>query len=182
MKNIYVTGYTSADDFPTTSDAYASCAGNGIDAFVIKLDSAGTTLEYSSCIGGSGRDEGHDIGINSQGQMVIIGDTTSSDFPTQDPYQNSNAGFEDIFLAKLSTTGASSQLLYSTYIGGDSRDYAWGLELDSSNNIYIGGRSNSDDFPTTAGVIQPDRLSNAGTDSVVMKFNNASNLDIQHLL
>ncbi|MEM7331662.1 MAG: SBBP repeat-containing protein [Chloroflexota bacterium] len=174
--NIYVVGYSSDDNFPTTSDAYANCVGNGIDAVFFKLNSTGTSLEYSSCIGGAGRDEAHDIAINSQGQMIIVGDTLSTDFPLQSPYQNTAGDDEDIFLAKLSTNGSSSSLLFSTYFGGDSRDYGWGLEVDDADNIYIGGRSSSDDFPTTAGVIQSERLSNAGTDSIVAKFSNAGNL------
>ncbi len=174
--NVYVTGYTNDDDFPTTSDAYATCAGNLIDTVVFKLSADGTSLDYSSCIGGSGRDEGYEIALDSNNQMIVVGFTQSDDFPTKNAIQTNHGGSEDITIFKLSTNGTTSTLHHSSYLGGAKRDYGWAVEIDDTDNIYIGGRSDSDDFPTTAGVLQEDRFSNAGTDGIVAKLDSSGGL------
>lgn len=171
--NIYVTGFTGDDDYPTSFDALQTCTGNGIDAFVTQLSNDGQTQMYSSCFGGSGRDEAYEVVVDSNDNVIIVGNTLSDDYPVSSAAQGNRVDDEDIFITKFSTNTLVTSVTFSTYWGGDSRDYAWSVDLDSSDNIYIAGRTGSDDFPTTAGVFQPERFSNAGSDAIVAKFNPA---------
>ena len=68
-----------------------------------------------------------------------------ADFPTENPYQTSLQGSNDAFVAKLSSIGNS--LIYSTYLGGDAPDWAYGISVDSNNNAYVTGRTHSSNFP-----------------------------------
>ena len=105
------------------------------------------TLSYSTYLGGSGSDHGQSIAVDGSGNVYITGDTASSDFPTQNPYQGSLAGnSQNAFITKLSASG--SALVYSTYLGGTSDDCATGIAVDGSGNAYITGYTTSRDFPT----------------------------------
>lgn len=166
--NAYVTGSTDAIDFPTTPGALdRSCGTDGLcnpfddqgfaiptpDAFISKLNPTGTTLLYSTYLGGSGSDGGGSIRVDDIGNAYIAGFTSSSDFPLRMPVQASlNGSFADIFISKLNTTG--STLLYSTYLGGTQRDSLTGLALDAAGSAYVVGTTNSADFPVTTGAFQ----------------------------
>ena len=138
--NAYVTGATDSLDFPVTSSALqTSFAGGDDDIFISKIDSTGTSLIYSSFLGGSGDDEGRGIAVNSIGNAYLTGFTDSSDFPTtagayleDNPYSRKMA-----FVSKIHSSGAA--LEYSTYFGGNSL-HANDIAIDSSENAYITGR------------------------------------------
>jgi len=119
--NAYVTGYTCSTDFPTSS-AYDSSLGAYIDAFVSKLSSNGSTLIYSTYLGGGGNDDvGLGIAVDSSGNAYVTGYTCSTDFPTPSGYDSSyNGGYDDAFVSKLSSDG--STLIYSTYCLCHRRD------------------------------------------------------------
>ncbi|OHB71796.1 MAG: hypothetical protein A2W23_00015 [Planctomycetes bacterium RBG_16_43_13] len=108
------------------------------------------TLVYSTYLGGSGTiDFGQGIAVDSSGNMYVSGTTSSTDFPTASPLQGSNAGGNDIFVAKINASG--SALLYATYIGGSLNDSGCGnIAIDSSGNAYITGYTYSADFPTVS--------------------------------
>ena len=74
------------------------------------------TLSYSTYLGGSANDYGNGIAVDGSGNVYITGRTGPADFPTQNPYQGTYAGGDDVFITKLSATG--SALMYSTYLGG----------------------------------------------------------------
>src|SRR5271157_3530994 len=114
----YVTGFTYSSDFPTTAGAFrTSSVGGGV--FVTKLDPTGTTLVYSTYLGGSGQsDIGYGIAVDASGNAYVTGLTGSSDFPTLNPVQPTNHGSANAFVAKLSPAG--SALIYSTFLGGSS--------------------------------------------------------------
>ena len=164
--NAYVTGSTQSPNFPTVTPAQAVNAGAS-DAFVAKVNFGGTQLLYSTYLGGSLGDVGDSIKVDTSGNAYVAGYTFSSDFPVQNPVQGSNAGTVNAFVTELDPTGAT--FTFSTYLGGSGDDRALGLALDSSGNVYIAGRSQSVDFPTTTGVVQG---ANAGqADAFVAKLN-----------
>jgi hypothetical protein len=160
----YVTGGTSSGDF-STQDPYQGTNAGVVDAFVTKLSAAGNSLIYSTYLGGSDIDEGHGIAVDTSGCAYVTGETSSGDFPTQDPYQGTNAGSWDAFVTKLSAAGNS--LAYSTYLGGSDDDYGYGIAVDASGCAYVTGQTYSSNFPTQA----PFQGTNAGSwDAFVAKL------------
>ncbi|MCK4761832.1 MAG: SBBP repeat-containing protein, partial [Candidatus Aminicenantes bacterium] len=145
---VYVVGCTDSPDFPTLNQ-YQAFQGRG-DAFVLKLDTtrSGTAaLLYSTCLGGESDDLGWDIALGSGGSVYVSGYTNSDYFPILNQYQ-ANQPYRDAFVAKLDATksGAAS-LLYSTYLGGEYRDYSSGIAVDGSGYVYVTGGTQSTDFP-----------------------------------
>ena len=171
--NAYITGQTDSLDFPT-SNAMQPAPGGGtcggtldavpcFDVFVTKLAASGSSVAYSTYLGGSGDDRGTGIAVDSAGNVYVTGDTASSDFPIlkswQPAYRGGYCGSAtdpapcfDGFVTKLNTTGAA--LVYSTYLGGSAQDLASGIALDSAGEATVAGSTSSADFPTTAGVFQ----------------------------
>lgn len=151
----YVTGYTYSTDFPTTANAPQSDyqggndAGHRGDAFVVRL-SAGVSpsLEYSTYLGGGDSDFGTDIAVDGAGRAYVTGLTVSDNFPTTlNALQPSFGGVHDAFVARLSEAGDA--LEYSTYLGGSSYDNGAGIAVDSANNAYVAGYTESTNFPTS---------------------------------
>ncbi len=143
----YVTGYTSSTDFPTQSPYQAALKGNR-NAFVTKLAPAGNALAYSTYLGGSAEDYGSGIAVDAAGSAYVTGRTTSTDFPTQSPYQAAHQGdfYGDAFVTKL--TAAGNALVYSTYLGGFGDDYGNGIAVDAAGSAYVTGFTGSTNFPT----------------------------------
>jgi hypothetical protein len=144
--NAYVTGFTGSTNFPTMNPLQPANSG-GNDAFVAKINPAGSALVYSTYLGGGGGDIGTGIAVDGAGNAYVTGATDSTDFPTKNPLQAIyGGGGGDAFVAKLDPTG--SALIYSTYLGGSAGDYGNGIALDSGGNAYIVGGTGSADFPT----------------------------------
>ncbi|MHA1480009.1 MAG: DUF7948 domain-containing protein [Candidatus Thorarchaeota archaeon] len=158
--NAYVTGYTSSDTFPTTSGAYNVTRSGSYDVFILKLSADGSTLLYSTFVGGSIDDYGYSIVLDSSNNAYVTGETGSSDFPTTPTANDTsfNDGFYDGFILKLSADG--STLLYSTFFGGTSFDHGYSIVLDNSNNAYVTGATSSDNYPTTSGAYNTTRNGN----------------------
>jgi hypothetical protein len=155
--NAYVTGYTFSIDLPTQNPLQPSNHGNG-DAFVTKLNAAGSALVYSTYLGGSGQDYGRAIAVDASGNAYVTGSTGSTDLPTQNPLQPSNQGTGDAFVTELNAAG--SAFVYSTYLGGSGQDYGSGIAVDSSSNVYVTGYTSSADFPTQ-NPLQPSNQGNS---------------------
>jgi len=149
---VYITGYTDSDNFPTTAGAYDTTFNGGAmlgDAFVTKINSIGTTLVYSTYLGGSGNESGNGIALDGGENAFVTGNTTSDDFPTSTAaYDDSHNGSQDVFVTNIKSTGAS--LGYSTYIGGSDRDFGQGIAVIGST-AYVTGYTESENFPTTSG-------------------------------
>ncbi len=156
--DVYIAGSTDSADFPILNAMQSEKNGVTRDAFIAKLAAEDGSLLFSTYFGASRSDEIHDITLNDAGEIYLVGYTESTDFPTVNPIQaglNLTQCFcEDTFVTKLSPDAMT--VLYSTYLGGAFEDYGESLALDDSDNIFIAGRTQSDDFPTQA-AIQPQR-------------------------
>jgi len=142
----YVTGRTSSINFPL-KNAWQNYHGGGQnDVFLTKFESDGSDLVFSTYLGGSGDDHCFGLAVGNSGDIYIGGFTYSNDFPTKNPYQENNAGGQDVFISAFNSDG--SQLLYSTYLGGTADDQHGRLVLDSSGYIYVSGNTSSANFPT----------------------------------
>jgi hypothetical protein len=151
--NAYVTGFTTSSDFPTTPGAFQTTSGGSYDAFVSKLNAAGSALLYSTYLGGSRNDNGLGIAVDSSGNVYVTGFTGSSDFPTTpSAFQRRIHSGWDGFVTKLNVVG--SGLLYSTYLGGGRYDQGNAIAVDASGSAYVTGTTASSDFPTTPGAFQ----------------------------
>ncbi|MEW6666602.1 MAG: SBBP repeat-containing protein [Thermodesulfobacteriota bacterium] len=164
--NIYVVGITQSADFPTRNAYQGSNQGDS-DAFVTKLNSSGSSILYSTYLGGSGGDQGVTIAIDYSGNAYVAGYTSSNNFPTLNPYQGGlQGGDTDIFVTKLDSGGG---LVYSTYIGGNGTEVAYANFVDSSGNVFITGYTTSANFPT---VLPYQAANQGGTDAFVTKLNS----------
>lgn len=169
---VYLTGGTGSSDFPVTTNVTNSGEGK---AFIAKFDttqSQSASLVYSTLVGGSSGEFSGAIAVDPLGNAYISGWTFSSDFPvTADAIQSTKgSGVNNSFLAVLSTD--ASKILYGTYLGGSGSsnlsEFAYGLALDSNNNIYMTGGTGSPNFQTTSGTIQTSL--NGSSDAFVMKL------------
>lgn len=150
---IYVAGWTDSTDFPTTSGAYDESANDEEDVFVSRFSSDLTTLSASTYLGGVNTDKANALAFDPSGNVYVTGYTTSSDFPTTsgayDRTLNKGGTGADVFVAKLNS---SLELLpASTFLGGIYWEEGVAVALDSVNNVYIVGSTDSDDFPVTSG-------------------------------
>ena len=178
--NAYVTGDTQSSEtsFPVTVGpglTFFERAFGGQDAFVAKVNAAGTALDYAGYIGGTGTEYGHGIAVDGSGNAYVIGstDSTEASFPvTVGPDLTFNKRTDpavvegDAFVAKVNATGTA--LVYAGYIGGAATDIGTGIAVDEAGNAYVTGFTSSPEasFPVTVG---PDLTHNRGLDAFVAK-------------
>ena len=166
----YVTGLTYSSDFPTTTGAFDTTHNGDYDAFVVKLNAAGSGLVYASFLGGTSGDDGYAITVDGSGAAYVTGETASSNFPTTaGAFDATYNGGTDAFVAKFDTAG--SGLAYSTFLGGGGSDYGHAIAVDGSGAAYVAGETASSNFPATAGAF--DTTHNGGIDAFVTKLNAA---------
>jgi sugar lactone lactonase YvrE len=173
--NAYIDGATYSTDFPVTGSALQSTnnatAAVGSNGFVAKLNSTGSSLVYSTYLGGSGNSNGPSgnnngdaalsIALDSADDAYVYGLTSSQDFPvTSDVLQSVNNAFAsgtgpNFFIAKLDPSGAS--LVYATYLGGSGADAnpgSSGLAVDPGGDVYVTGYAMGTDFPVSSNAYQ----------------------------
>ena len=171
--NAYVTGFTFflfGTVFPTTPGAFDTSPNPAFDAFVTKLNTTGSALLYSTLLGGSNFDAGHGIVVDSAGNAYITGRTDSINFPTTPgAFDTTHNGSADPFVTKLNMTG--SALLYSTLLGGNGFDEAYGIVIDAASSAYVTGYTPSSDFPTTPAAF--DTTHNGSNDAFITKLDMA---------
>jgi Beta-propeller repeat len=145
--NVYLTGTTFLSDFPTNNALQPTLAGAS-DAFVMKINSSGSALVYSTFLGGFGTDHANGIAVDASGNAYVTGSTDSQNFPLVNPLHSSPPQVQDGFLAKIDTDG--SALVYSTYlgIGGGAAASGQGVAVDGAGNAYVG--ANTGTLPNTA--------------------------------
>ncbi len=170
-ENAYLTGMTaSKTDFPTTSGAFDQDHNGGYgDAFMLKLNPAGSDLVYSAYLGGGGPgDYGKDIAVDGEGNAYAVGKTDSSNFPVTDGAFDTTLGGTDAYVVKVNADG--SDLAYATFLGGSGSECGNGcaIAVDGSGNVYATGDtgSDADDFPTSEGAY--DRTYNGAQQDAFM--------------
>ncbi len=185
--NTYITGNTNSLDFPVTLNAVQNRFGGNNefgrgDAFVAKYSPDGTLI-YATYIGGSGEDFGTDIVVDITGYIYVTGNTNSVDFPTVNALQDTFGGGEfsgDAFVVKLSNDG--SNILYSTYLGGQDNEFSSAITVDNNGDVYITGDTGATlrfpiqpipgvgDFQTTENALQNTLVTEFNRDAFVSKI------------
>ena len=182
----YITGQTNSLTFPTQNPLQESLQGES-DAFVLKLAQDGSTLLYSTYVGGTNMDTAHGIAVDQVGQAYITGETASVDFPTENPFDvilgdGREDPQSDAFVTKLGPQGSS--LLFSTFLGGSANDVGHSIARDQEGGIYITGEtaklpvtpgssvsSPSSPFPITPGAFQAT-FGGGATDAFIAKLSS----------
>ncbi len=168
--NAYLTGETESRDFPLTAGAYDVTYNGAGDAFIAKLNSSGTTYQYSTFLGGSRAEKAYAIAVDTAGNAYVTGETESSDFPLVSAYQSALHTGGDAFVTKLNTTGTA--LVYSTCFGGANLDFGTGIAVDAGNAAHVTGYTASLDFPS---VRSSQAANGGGGDAFVARFVAAGN-------
>ena len=144
--NAYVIGSTFSQDFPMTQDAFCATLHAG-DAFLLGFNATGW-LTYGSYFGGSSGDAFQDLTLAENGDVVMVGGTTSTDYPTtSSAYCSTYSQGWDTIVTRYSPS--SNSIVFSTYIGGTIDDIPFATDTDDSGNVYVTGGTNSTDWPTT---------------------------------
>lgn len=162
--NIILIGNTNSSDFPTLN-AYDSSYNGNYDAYIAKYKVTGE-MEWCTLIGGSNDDYGHGVAVDSQNNIIVVGSTSSYDFPTLNASDNaSKHSGSDAFIAKFSPIG---ELKWSTYLGGSGNEFGIGVAIDTQDNIILTGGTSSSNFPI---LNASDDLHNGDTDVFLVKLN-----------
>ncbi|HKZ47453.1 MAG TPA: SBBP repeat-containing protein [Thermoplasmata archaeon] len=168
--NAYVAGLTFSGDYPTTSGAFQTSLSGLYDAFLTKVSPMGTTIGYSTYVGGSnGVDVGRAVGVDSSGNAYLAGTTGSSDFPTTPGAYDTTPAGGDVYVTKFNAGGTA--LTFSTMISGNNQDFVAALALDAAGNALLTGFTASTDWPTTAGAY--DTTHNGLDDAYVTKLSTS---------
>lgn len=176
LRNIYLTGVTSSSTFPLVTPLQRAFGGV-VDCFVVKMQSDGQRIIYSTYLGGGRADAGRAIAIDSFGQAVITGYTYFSDFPIVNAFQPVYRGNLDAFVAKLAANG--QRLIFSSFLGGSDEENSGSINdstpvgsiaIDRLGNIYIGGKTSSLDFPL---VLPLQSMLRGETDGFICKLDPA---------
>ncbi|MEQ8766770.1 MAG: hypothetical protein RL885_22845 [Planctomycetota bacterium] len=170
---LFITGTAASSDFPVTGGAFQTSPGDNEDAFVTKMNPAGTGLVYSSYLGGTSLDWGYDIAVDDSQRAVVVGRTISFDFPTTNDafdrtFNDVSAPLPgDAFLTYVSTNGGF--LSYSTYFGGDGDDVATAVKLNAGRVANVVGSTGAADFPIRGSLV-PDSTHNGSADIFLARF------------
>ncbi len=190
-EDVVICGNTTSNDFPTSNNAYQISNNNIQDVFITRLSADGSSIVYSTFVGGSDVDITNALQLTSNEDVVICGQTISSDFPTTSgafQTQLSN-NISNAFITKLSSDG--STLVYSTFLSGSGSsiggDNPIDIDLYPNNDLLITGVTSSSDFPTTSDAYQINyggmsdafvtRLSSDGSNLVYSTFFGGSDFD-----
>ena len=168
-----VTGYTESDDFPLSENALDTNIENwGSEGFIMKFNSDGSDIHFSTYLGGSSGDLGRKVIYDSVGDIFVLGETFSNDFiKTPGGYDISHNGGRDVMLVKTNHNG--TDVRYSTFLGGASEDYGYGVVLEDDYTIYISGYTLSLNFPSTTLSYDPNY--NGYADAYLFKY------EVQHI-
>jgi len=167
---VYVTGSAWDKNFPTTSGSVQpTSTGTREEPFVSKLTGTGSTLAYSTYVGGTGGDDAYAIAVDASGGAIIAGAAGSTDFPTHNAFQSALAGDADGFVTKLNATG--SAFVYSTYLGGQWQDWASAVAVDANGDAFVVGHVDSPNFPTVNPLEKSPGDESSYSDGFASEFN-----------
>lgn len=164
--NAWIAGTSASSNFPTSGAFQATHAGAN-DVVLLALSPAGS-LVYSTYVGGSSDDRGEGVAVLPTGQIVVAGQSWSSDFPTVNPLQAAVAGYQDVLVFALNR--ATNKLTFSTFWGGPYQDWARNIAVDGAGSIYVTGVGESSLFP----VVNPVLPSPEGFNAFVAKIGTAN--------
>lgn len=169
--DVVVAGSTTSTNYPTTSGAAQRALAGGNDMAITKLTPGGTVI-WSTYLGGTADDYARGVALGPDGDVYVIGYTTSRAFPvTAGAWRTTFCGGNtDGVVARLSA--ATGALVYATYVGGSWDDYPRGIAVDPSGCALVGGYTTSGDFPTTPGVVKTSFAPNLydPSDAFVLKL------------
>jgi hypothetical protein len=173
--NIFAGGYTLSDALPGAGNTGLQCCRRGgYEGFVVKVaPAAGNALVYGTFLGGGSTDVVNALVVDAQGDVYVGGYTSSGDFPiTGDAFQEGLRSGIDAFLVKLDVRQSHhAGLLYGTFLGGGAIDNVKALALGPNGAVWLGGYTESQDFPITANA---QSTGNSGaTDAFLMQFDFA---------
>jgi hypothetical protein len=176
--NSYITGWTNSTNFPVTTGVFqtncggsSGCSSRNSDIFVSKLSSDGSTVVYTTFIGGSNVDVAKGIVVDGLGNAYVVGHTASTDYPTTSgTVQKTFGGAMDAVVTELNANGTA--LGFSTYLGGSGIDEPTAIARDGLGNIYVTGLTYSTDFPTSS-PLQAANGGNQDADAFVTEINAA---------
>lgn len=170
--NAYVAGYSNATTYKVTAGVYQGKSDGGIDAIVTKLNAAGSALVFSTYLGGSGTDMANSVFVDNNKDVYVTGYTASTNFDvTPNAYRTAHGGgFQgnDIFITKLNQAG--SQLVFSTFVGGNGQDTGNDIAVDAAGNVYFTGQTTNANFPLSANALQTT-FGGGSFDAIVGKLN-----------
>jgi len=173
--NAYIAGGTSSTNFPGVSGSSIQPALDGPgDAFVTKINAAGTAIVYSTYLGGSGVDDGFGIAVDGAGNAYVAGSTASTTFPgvNAGSIQPANGGgSSDAFVTEINSAGTA--IVYSTFLGGSLEDQAKGIAVDGAGDVYVTGQTASTTFPGVDGSALQSANGGGSHDAFVTKVNPA---------
>ena len=177
--NVIGVGSTLSSNYPTTAGAYRTSSSLLGDVVVSKYSADGTTLQWSTFLGGDGVDLGKNIASTADGTIVVVGSTTSKNFPSagtqlaQETSATNVLAHTDGFVSTLNAAGSS--LTYSSRIGGSSDDTANGVVFVTGGVVFAAGNTASSNFPyksdPSAGERGLQTRLKGGTDAWVAKIN-----------
>jgi len=152
-RRVYVAGTTGSTDL-ATAGAWLQQAPGLSDVFVAEIGDSGKTLDWVTYVGGTGNDVAWGLAAHG-GHIVLVGETSSLDFPLKNAAQTALGGGRDAFVVKLQN-GVSSggKPVYSTYLGGSGADYGYAIDVDVDGNAYVAGSTGSTDFPVSPDALQ----------------------------
>jgi hypothetical protein len=173
----YIAGVTDSTNFPVRNGIYTNISGTlntqlglyPVDAFVAELDPGGSNLVYSTYLGGESADAAFGIAVDLAGNAYVTGFTYSTNFPVKSPVPYHLAGTTNLYLNRLACTNTvyfnanafvakiapgGTNLIYSTYFGGNNFDVGQGIAVDNLNQVYVTGYTASTNFPTVNAVYQ----------------------------
>ncbi|MCP4703004.1 MAG: hypothetical protein GY865_00215 [candidate division Zixibacteria bacterium] len=188
MGNVFIAGYTRHPGFPTTDGAYQRTYNGtgamvwGGEVFISKFNSDLTDLVASTYLGGSDWDEGGYLAIGDGGEVYLVGSTRSGIAGSAVPFPTTTGAYSEVhgggsyggdaFISVLSND--LTTLISSTYLGGNSNDWGYGIALDDLGNVFVTGHTPSENFPYTTGAYDEDYNSiygsEVGNDMYVSKF------------
>lgn len=140
---VYGTGYYGGN-FPTTPGVYGAGNFGDKDLFAFKLSEDGTTLEYSTYVGGKKLDDGFAAAVNDKEELHLTGWTLSSDYPVFNQYSGDKTGY-DVYVSKLKADGTG--FVFSTYLGGDKGEKGLGIAVGPNDDVFVTGQTGSANFP-----------------------------------
>lgn len=194
----YVTGQQLSNSFPTTPGAFQTLAPNfSGSCFISELDPTGSNLLYSTYLGGNVFEKAYGMALQRTGNVYVTGFTSSTNFPTSAGAFQTSLGigaFCNLFVTKLFPGGnGSADLVYSTYLGGNSAETGYGIAFDNAGDAYVVGSTTSPNYPTTPGAYQTifgggptggnqtvilSKLNSSGTNLLYSTFVGPSNSSI----